>query len=62
MLFVALLGWLDREQRDAIAFLREENRTLKAQLARRRLHVNGGCEPATNPPYGAIHVSRVSNA
>jgi hypothetical protein len=26
MLFVALLGWLDRE-RDAIAFLREENRT-----------------------------------
>ena len=40
MLFAALLGWLDREQRDAIAFLREENRTLKAQLAGRRLRFN----------------------
>src|ERR1700752_2873011 len=39
MLFVAQVGWLDRELRDAIAFLREENRTLKAQLAGRRLHV-----------------------
>ena len=40
MFFAALLGWLDREQRDAIAFLREENRTLKAQLAGRRLRFN----------------------
>ena len=63
MLFVALLGWLDREQRDAIAFLREENRTLKAQLAGRRLHVNGGCEPRNQPSVGArSNVSRVSNA
>jgi hypothetical protein len=29
MLLTALLGWLEREQRDVIAFLREENRTLK---------------------------------
>jgi hypothetical protein len=36
MLLSALLGWLEREQRDVISFLREENRTLKAQLAGRR--------------------------
>jgi hypothetical protein len=40
MLLATLLGWLEREQRDAIAFLREENRTLKAQLAPRRLRLN----------------------
>jgi transposase InsO family protein len=39
MLLAALLGWLEREQRDVIAFLREENRTLKAQLAGRRLRL-----------------------
>jgi hypothetical protein len=33
MLLATLLGWLEREHRDAIAFLREENRTAKAQLA-----------------------------
>jgi hypothetical protein len=27
ILLAALLGWLEREQRDVIAFLREENRT-----------------------------------
>jgi hypothetical protein len=31
-MLLAALGWLDREQRDVIAPLREENRTLKAQL------------------------------
>jgi putative transposase len=40
MLLAAMLGWLEREQRDVIAFLREENRTLKAQLAGRRLQLN----------------------
>lgn len=39
MFLAALLGWLDREQRDVIAFLREENRVLKAQLGRRRLRL-----------------------
>jgi len=29
MLLAAVLGRLEREQRDVIAFLREENRTLK---------------------------------
>lgn len=40
MLLAALLGWLEREQRDVIAFLREENRALKAQLAGRRLRLS----------------------
>jgi hypothetical protein len=35
----ALFGWLEREQRDVIEFLREENRVLKAQL-RGRLRLN----------------------
>ena len=39
MLLAGLLGWLEREQRDVIAFLREENRALKAQLAGRRLRL-----------------------
>ena len=40
MLLAVLLGWLEREQRDVIAFLREENRALKTQLAGRRLRLN----------------------
>ena len=40
MLLAALCGWLEREQRDVIAFLREENRALKAQLTGRRLRLN----------------------
>ena len=39
LFLAALLGWLEREQRDVIAFLREENRALKAQLAGRRLRL-----------------------
>ena len=34
------MGWLNREQRDVIAFLCEENRVLKAQLGRRRLKLD----------------------
>lgn len=40
MLLATLLGWLEREQRDIIAFLHEENRALKAQLGGRRLRLN----------------------
>jgi transposase InsO family protein len=40
MLLTALLKWREREQCDVIAFLREENRALKAQLAGRRLQLN----------------------
>jgi hypothetical protein len=40
LLLCAVLGWLEREQRDVIAFLREENRALKRQLVGRRLRSN----------------------
>jgi hypothetical protein len=36
----ALRGWLQHEQGDLIAFLREENRVLKAQLRGRRLRLS----------------------
>jgi hypothetical protein len=36
VLLVILLRWCERERSDVIAFLREENRALKAQLGRRR--------------------------
>jgi putative transposase len=39
MLLAMLLGWLEREQHDVIAFLREENRALKTQLGGRRLRL-----------------------
>ena len=35
-----LCGWSQREQEEVIAFLREENRVLKAQLAGRRLRLD----------------------
>ena len=37
LILAALFGWLEREQRDVIEFLPEENRVLKAQLHGRRL-------------------------
>ena len=40
MLLACVLGCLEAEQRDVIAFLREENRVLKAQLGRRRLRMD----------------------
>ena len=38
-LVAALFGWLERQQRDVIEFLREENRVLKRQLHGRRLQL-----------------------
>src|SRR5882672_12610128 len=35
-----LSGWLQREQEDVIAFLREENRVLKARLKGQRLRLD----------------------
>jgi hypothetical protein len=40
MLLAALLAWLDREQRNVIAFLREENRVLRSQLCQHRLRLD----------------------
>ena len=42
LLIAVLGGWLHREQADTIAFLREENRLLKARLAGRRLRFDDG--------------------
>ena len=39
LLLIALFGWVEREQRNVIDFLREENRTLKAQLRGRRIQL-----------------------
>jgi hypothetical protein len=39
LLIAALFGWLERQQRDVIDFLREENRVLKRQLHGRRLQL-----------------------
>ena len=37
--FAVLIGWLDRQERDALAYLMEENRILRAQLGGRRLRL-----------------------
>ena len=42
LLIAVLGGWLQREQADVVAFLREENRLLKAKLAGRRLRFDDG--------------------
>ena len=39
MWFAVLIGWLDRQERDALAYLMEENRVLRAQLGGRRLRL-----------------------
>jgi len=40
LLLVSIAGWLGQQQRDAIDYLREENRVLREQLGGRRLHLN----------------------
>ena len=37
MVLAVLTGWLDRRERQAIAYLMEENRVLRRQLGQRRL-------------------------
>jgi hypothetical protein len=39
MLLLVLTGWLDRREREAIAYLMEENRLLRRQLGKRRLRL-----------------------
>jgi len=39
ILLVALAGWVNRHQLDVIEYLREENRVLREQLGKRRLHL-----------------------
>ncbi len=39
---VAVAGWRNRQQRDVIGYLREENRVLREKLGRKRIIVNDG--------------------
>src|SRR6202521_5812614 len=39
MALIALTGWLDRREREAVAYLIEENRLLRRQLGTRRLRL-----------------------
>ena len=39
LMLIALTGWLERRERDALAYLIEENRTLRRQLGGRRLRL-----------------------
>jgi hypothetical protein len=39
MVLGVLTGWLDRREREAVAYLIEENRLLRSQLGPRRLRV-----------------------
>jgi len=39
MWLVVLIGWWDRQEREALAYLIEENRILRAQLGGRRLRL-----------------------
>jgi hypothetical protein len=39
IVFAMLAGWLNRQQQDVIAYLIEENRTLRSQLGGRRLRL-----------------------
>ena len=39
MVLAVLTGWLDRQERYAVAYLMEENRILRRQLGRRRLQL-----------------------
>jgi transposase InsO family protein len=40
LLLVSIAGWLGQQQRDAIDYLREENRVLREQLGNKRLRLN----------------------
>ena len=41
MLLLVLTGWLERREREALAYLMEENRLLRRQLGGRRLRFTG---------------------
>ncbi|MEK7993091.1 MAG: hypothetical protein AAB403_04735, partial [Planctomycetota bacterium] len=40
LLLISVAGWLGQQQRDAIDYLREENRVLREQLGGKRLRLN----------------------
>src|SRR5687767_6236443 len=54
MVLCVLTGWLDRREREAVAYLIEENRLLRRQLGTRRLRLTDGSSTAgcTGAPCG----------
>jgi hypothetical protein len=40
LVLIAVAGWMNQQQQDAIDYLREENRILREQLGGRRLRLN----------------------
>jgi putative transposase len=40
LLLISVAGWLGQQRRDAIDYLREENRVLREQLGGKRLRLN----------------------
>jgi hypothetical protein len=41
LLLIFVAGWLGQQQREAIDYLREENRVLREQPGNKRLRLNG---------------------
>ena len=55
MVLGVLTGWLDRREREAVAYLIEENRLLRRQLGTRRLRLTdwiGSCRSASGTSGG----------
>jgi hypothetical protein len=53
LLLLTITGWLDRREREALAYLIEENRVLRRQIGRRRLRL-------TDDDRRRLAVTRVS--
>jgi len=50
---IAVAGWMNQQQQDAIDYLREENRILREQLGGRRLRLNDDQQGETRKPENA---------
>ena len=57
LLLLTAIGWLDRREREALAYLIEENRVLRRQLGGRRLRLTdddrGSASSRSNTPRAA---------
>jgi len=42
LVVVALAGWMNQQQQDAVAYLREENHVLREQLGGKRIPATSG--------------------
>jgi hypothetical protein len=59
---LALAGWINREQQDVSAYLREENRVCREMLGDRRPRFNGGQRRRLASRHSPAGRSRRSNA